>query len=787
MLRNYFLTAVRFLSKNQLHTLINTSGLAVGLSCMMVIYLFVANELTYDEFHNDIDRLYVLGEGSRDSNPDEAAYYQTVYPALPAMMEEFPEIETGTRYFDWDGHILISGTKKFMHQVHYVDSTFLQTLTFPLLQGDPATALAKKDQIVISKDVAMKFFNSADVVGQTLELENGKHYTISGVLKETPRNSTIRPEVLMTLMEKEDEEEFKEMGNWYNTIAQVVIKLKPGADPKELQQKFPDFVKRHYDPAANHRTLKIYPLADLRQSAADNETYLYGLSSIAVFILLIAVINFMNLSIAASLKRLRETGMRKLMGSSRTSILLQFFLESTLLTVVAIVLSIGIVQLTLPVLNQMLGMSLSFSARDFWNIVLVSGGLALVIGFVAGGYPALYLSAYHTASAVKGIIPNYRGRIGVRNSLVVIQFMVSVTLIIGVIVTSRQIRFMKTADLKFNRENVLVVDLSAGYKDEKAAEARLKTIEQELRNRSDVISVSRSQVVPGRYWENYNVFLPEGSDKGVSLRKAYVDHHYLETYQVKVTQGRDFSPAHSDSLHTAMINQSALKALGWTSIEGQTLRENGDKVAYKVIGVFDDFHYRSLEGNVQPLIHFFYAESDNFLNIRIAPGHTQNVVSFMEDQWKSLDSWLDFKYFFADDEFDLQYKSVERTLLRVAIFTGVAIVICCAGIFALSSIAAQQRTKEIGIRKVLGASVSGIVALLSKEFVRLVLIAVVLAIPVAWYGMSEWLKEFAYKIPLDWWIFALAGFVAVFIAVCTTGLQSLRTATINPTQSLHND
>lgn len=651
MLRNYLITAFRFLQKNRLFTCINIAGLAVSISCALLIYLYVRYEFNYDEFHDDIDRLYMLGEGSNEENPEEAAYYQTVYPALPLMLEQFPEIETGSRYFDWDAHILLVGEKRFMYQALYVDST-------------------------------------------------------------------------------------------------------------------------------------------LRESEAGNETYIYGLATVGIFILVIAIINFMNLSVATSLKRLRETGMRKLMGSTKKSIVLQFFLEACLLSCAAVVLSFGFVGGLLPSMNDILGLSLALSADNIIEAALLSAGLAIIMGLVAGGYPALYLSAYKTVNAVKGIIPNYQNKITLRNALVVVQFIVSVTMIIGVIVASHQIHFMKTADLKFNRENVLVINLDAGFKEEKVARPRLQGIINQLESKADVLSLSLSQNVPGRYRENYNRFLPEGDEKRISLRKAYVDDEYLKTYGIKLLEGRNFSrEIASDTLNKVMLNAAALTALGWKSSVGKALKENGSDQIYTVVGVFDDFHYRSLEGDVEPLIHFFFnkIEYTRFLSIRIMPDKVAGILTLLQNEWKSLDAWLGFNYFFVDEEFDAQYKGIERTLVLISFFASVAIVISCAGIFALSAITAQHRTKEIGIRKVLGASVQSIVGLLSKDFIKLVVIAMILAAPLAWYGMSLWLEDFAYKIPLDWWIFALAGAIALLVALVTTGLQSVRAALNNPVDSLRNE
>jgi putative ABC transport system permease protein len=348
---------------------------------------------------------------------------------------------------------------------------------------------------------------------------------------------------------------------------------------------------------------------------------------------------------------------------------------------------------------------------------------------------------------------------------------------------------MKTADLKFNRENVLVVNIDAGFKDEKAARPQLKSVINELRSRADIVSLSLSQNVPGRYWGNYNRFNKEDGSDGLSLRKAYVDDQYLPVYDIKVIEGRNFSDQYTDSSNAVMLNSAAVKALGWTTAVGKTLKENGDDHLYTVVGVFDDFHYRSLDGTVEPLIHFYFnkVQHVNFISLRLAPEAATHVIPELEKQWASLDSWLGLNYFFVDEEFNNQYKGIERTLLLIAIFTCVAIVISCSGIFALSAISAQQRTKEIGIRKVLGATVSNIVGLLSMDYMKLVVVAIALAAPLAGLGMSKWLEEFAYKIDLEWWIFGLAGILALLIAFLTTGFQSIKAARNNPVESLHVD
>jgi putative ABC transport system permease protein len=791
MLRNYFITAFRFLLKNQLFTSINIIGLAVSIACSMLIYMYVKNELTYDEFHADIDRLYIIGEGNNEENPEEAAYYQTVFPAFPTMAKEFPEIENGARWFDWEQHALMVDDKRFIERIHYVDTGFLQTLSFPLLYGDPAKALLKKDQIVISKQIAEKIFGIVDVVGKEIKTETGNVYSVSGVLDDIPVNSSVRPEVLVSILEKEDQKDFHQLGNWYNTIAQVVIKLKAGTDVNQLRAKLPAFVKQHYHEAAKDRILKIYPFSDLRQSESTNEKYIYGLSSIGVFILLIAIINYMNLSIAASLKRLRETGMRKIMGSGRQSIFVQFFMETSLLSILAFIVGVGFLQLMLPLINEMLSLSLQLTGSYLKDLAIICLSLTILIGLVAGGYPAFYLSSFNTVSAVKGIIPNYQNKATLRNALVVVQFVVSIAMIVGVLVTSRQIRFMKTADLKFNKENVLVAELSGGFQDEKAARRRIKGIVNELRQNADIMSISLSQNVPGRYWESYNGFTPEGQTNSIGLRQATVDDQYLSTFGINVLEGRNFSrEIPTDTLNKVMINKAAMEAMGWNSAIGKTLQPKGMDQQLTVIGVFDDFHYRSLEGNVQPLIHYYSGpegRNANFLIMKVVPEKAKGIIAFLQKEWKPLDAFTDLTYFFVDEDFNRQYRNVETTLFLIGLFAFVAIVISCSGIFALSAIAAQQRTKEIGIRKVLGASVMSVVSLLSRDFIKLVAIAVVLATPLAWYGMNEWLQDFAYRVGLEWWLFTLAGILAITIAFFTIGVQAIRAAMNNPVNSLRND
>lgn len=791
MFRNYLITAFRFLVKNQLFTAINVAGLAVSIASSMLIYLYVKNELTYDEFHADVDRLYIIGEGTKEGNEEEAAYYQTVLPMLPVMLDEFPEIESGTRYFDWEQHVLIDDDKKFIEKVLYVDKTFLQVLSFPLVSGNAATCLSQKDQIVISSAIAIKLFNSVDVIGKTIKLENGKIYSVSGVLAEVPENSSIQPDVLISLAEKEEDKEFMQMGNWYNTIAHAIVKVRDDAKLSDLRAKLPAFVKNHYDPAAKDRTLKLYPLSDLRQSETENQTFIYGLATIGFLILLIAVFNFMNLAIASSLKRLKETGLRKVMGSGKRSILLQFFMEAALLTFLATAISLGILQLSLPMVVKVLNVSLQLSAEHLLDLAMLSFILILCIGFVAGAYPANYLSSFNTVNAVKGKIPNYRNRITMRNALVVAQFAVSIAMIVGVIVASRQIHYMKSADVKFNRENVLVTSLSLGYVDEKAARTKLRGIYNALTERSDVAAISLSQNVPGRYSESYNGYFSEDHPEPVSLRQATVDQSYLDLYGIKVADGNNFSTSLSDTGRYVMINQAAADAFGWKNAVGKEIQGNGTKWKYTVIGVFDDFHYRSLEGNVQPLVHFYLKpksiDNANFLSVKLIPSKAKDIISYLEKEWKALDSYGSFSYFFVDEEFDNQYASVERTLILISFFALVAIVISCAGIFALSAIAAQQRTKEVGIRKVMGASMSDVVTLLSKDFVKLVAVAVLVAVPGAWYGMNQWLEDFAYKTDLEWWIFIVAGLAALMIAFFTIASQSVKAAVTNPVDSLRSE
>ncbi len=791
MFRNYLITAFRFLLKNQLFTTINVVGLAVSIASSMLIYLYVNNELTYDEFHADIDRIYIIGEGSKEGNEDEAAYYQTVLPLLPTMLDEIPEIESGTRYFDWEQHVLMDGNKRFIEQVLYVDKTFLEVLSFPMVAGDRHTCLASKDQIVISSVIANKLFNSTDVIGKTLKLENGKVYSVSGVLGDIPQNSSIQPDVLISLLDKENDKDFQSMGNWYNTIAHAVIKVRPEADIQVLREKLPGLVKNHYHEAAKDRVLKVYPLSNLRQSETDNQTFIYGLGTIGVLILLVAVINFMNLAIASSLKRLKETGLRKVMGSAKRSIILQFFLEAALLTFIASFISVGLLQLVLPMIDTILGVSLTLGLAQLIDLAIVSLILIFVIGFAAGVYPAGYLSSFSTVNAVKGKIPNYSRKVTLRNALVVGQFAVSIAMIIGVIVASRQIHFMKSADVKFNKEHVLVINLSTGYVDEKAARTKLRGIYNELAGRSDVAQLSLSQTTPGRYSESYNGYLGEGQSEPVSLRQATVDESYLDLYGIKLIEGSNFSRSLADSGHYVMINKAAADAYGWKSAVGKRIRGNGTKDEFTIIGVFDNFHYRSLEGSVQPLLHFYQRpksiDNANYLSLRITPAKATELLSYLENQWKTLDSYGSFSYFFVDEQFDSQYASVERTLILISFFAVVAIVISCSGIFALSAIAAQQRTKEVGIRKVMGASVTNIVALLSKEYIRLVGVAVVVAIPMAWYGMNQWLEEFAYKIEIEWWVFVLAGATAIVIALFTIGSQSVKAALNNPVDSLRNE
>lgn len=788
MITNNIIIALRNLWRQRLFSLINIAGVTVGIISITLIFLYVQHELTYNKFLKNFDRIYALEENGQ--------YPQNVFPALPVLKKEYPLIEDGTRILTWYSFWLQNGDKESNESIMHVDTGFFNVFSFPLIYGDPATALKDKHSLVLSEEVAIKLFGKTNPVGKVLQTdEEGRQYTVTGVMASIPTNSTIRPDAVASVEEIIDEEFSRNLGNWYNSFSTTFLLLKPDADPHQLELQLPDFIKRYYEKDAQDRTLALLSFETLFEKYYGNSTYVYALLWIALFILAVVSINFINLTTAVSFGRMREIAVRRVIGSSRGQLVGLFLTESLIVSLFSVVLGLSLVSFSIESVNKALHLELSFNPFHNWPLLACLAGVIFILGLCAGVYPALRLATAKLGNAIKGekAKPG-AGAFRLRNSLIVMQFVIAVVLIVSSITVFQQVHYMKTADLHFDKDNVLIADLALDYRDPKQAQQQINRILDKLKTYTKVKSYSITSVIPGHYFENYNSFYPaEDQSRQIRLRHSEVDEGYLDTYGIKLLEGRNFSSQlATDTLeHSVMINEAAMKALGWTDIQDKSLKANGTDAAFKVIGVMDDFHYQSLENEVEPLLHAFTGpisvENKHYLGLRIAPGSAREVIGFLEGEWKQIASRKPFSYFFVDEDFNRQYEALERTLLLIAVFTVVTILIACAGIFGLTVLISQWRVKEIGVRKVLGASVSSIVGLLSKDFLLLVFFAFVIGAPLAWYAAHTWLKDFAYPTPVSWWFFGLAGFLALAIALVTISVQGIRAATANPIKALRSE
>jgi len=787
MLWNYIKIAWRNLGRRKLFAAVNILGLTVGLTCVAFLYLCVQQMLSRDKFHDHLSRIFLVQTNDADQN---------VFPLLDAMLQDFPQVQNGTRILNWDAPWIAYKNKEVSEAVTYVDTGFLHVFTFPLKYGNTATALKDKSSIVLSAEVADKLFGRENPLGKEISFADKRRFIVSGVMKPIPPNSSIQPAVLLWNKHLTDNPGFASMADWYNTFTSVYVLLRSEKDKALVETQLKKVVATRFAESERGRALKLLPYGEVAKKYGNLNFgfYVYGLACIAVLILLLVTINLVNLNMAVSFTRVQEVGVRKALGSGRGAILFQFFTEVGLTVGIALILAWGAACVLLPVMNdQVSGLQLTIPMLFSLPFITmwILAGIALTV--IAGGYPAWYISALKLVNTIQGKLKGSPQKAFSRQALIVAQFIIAVLFITGSLVMRQQLQYMKHGDVGFNKEQVLTVNLDLDFKDTAQARSGINHLIQELKQHTAVNSISTCQRVPGLFWENYNTFLPtDEENKEASMRQTYVDDGFVPTFGIRLLQGRNFSADIASDDKTVLINETAMKAFGWTSINGKSLRPKGGKEAYRVIGVTGDYHYRSLEGSVQPLIHFFggkTAMKDGFsyLNIAVKPGQASTVIALLKNAFVGIPSRREFTYAFADEVFNEQYKRTEGILSLVSIFTMVSILIACAGIFALVALAAQQRTREIGIRKVLGASISSIVALLSKDIMKLVGIAILLGGPLAWWVMNRWLQDFAYRITIPWWLLAGAGVSAVLIALFTVSLQSVKAALMNPTKALRTE
>lgn len=789
MFKNYLKIAWRNLWRNKVFSFINVLGLTVGLTACFFIFLYVHFELSYDKFHTKGDRIYQVTCDIK--TPSETIRGGiTPWTFGPNIQHDFPEVEAFAR-FRGANLLVKKGNVSFQEERSlFADSSIFRVFDFKLLKGDPATALKDVNNIVLSKSAVKKYFGEADPIGQTVLLTGDlTPATVTGVIADMPENSQIKADLLVSMSSLTKMNPGLDR-SWGNFGAMTFLLLKPNTNAAALVAKFPDFIERHNGnerrEAKMFYTLGLEPLQKIYLYSTRDAyekgsiTNVYIFSVIAIFILFIACINFINLTTARSVERAKEIGIRKVVGATKQELIRQFIGECVLLCLIAFVLTVILFAALLPMFNLLAGKTISTGLWANGWYVLALFASAVTIGLLAGIYPALVLSSFKPVTVLKGRFATGTKGIFLRKGLVVTQFAISIALIIGTIIVYLQMHYMQNKDLGFAKSQMIVIDTHG----DPAREA----LKEAVAGLPKVNSVSMSVGIPGgdnngAYSEIQN---KQGEMQVANLDLYDVDYNYLKQYNIKVVAGRAFSRDFgTDTTHAMIINETAAKLFGYATPEealGRSFRQWGREGV--IIGVIKDFHFRSLQENIKPLTMRLEPHDCDMLSVSVAGGDLSGTIRAMESKWRALMPNRPFNYFFLDEFFDKQYRTEERFGKLFFNFALLAIMISCLGLLGLASYSAVQRTREIGIRKVMGASVSDIVNLLSRDFLKLVLISFVIATPVAWYFMHKWLQVFAYRISIGWWVFAVSGIIALLIAIGTISYQALKAALADPVKSM---
>jgi putative ABC transport system permease protein len=787
MLRNYITTGVRYLLRNPVYAVINVFGLSIGVTCALLILLFIKNEFSYDDFHANGDRLYRLVFEFSDPEGRVRSPQMTA-PVGPDMAAEFPEVAGYVRFtHPENGFFTYEGKTYSAEEVMYADSTLFGMFSFELLRGDPGQALAAPYSLVIGEELAGAMFGAEDPIGKTVRWNNRDELTITGVVRHPPSNSHVQFSSLISFSSRyRDPNSFMD---WNGGMQYYhYLELVPGADPAELEKKFPEFMDRKinylYKKGGASISAFLQPFADIHlHSGFTGEIgptgsmgTIYVYSAIALFILFIACINFMNLTTAMATKRAREVGMRKIFGAGRPALMRQFLGESVLMSFVALVIALILVEILLPSYDRIVQRGLVLYQWGNLDLLLGIPVIILGVGLLAGWYPALYLSAYRPVVVLKGIFRGIKGYAGLRNSLVFFQFAISIVLIICTLVIYAQLGYIRSLDVGYRKDNILVLSFTSDSFKRRATE-----LKEKLAELPDVIRTTATSEVPGNGFTS-NGYRPEGYDRWITFNAVDVDPDYVSTLGLQVLSGRSFSRDFPTDKEAYMVNQTLARQLNWDDPVGKTLYRNGN---HPIIGVVRDFQFASVHQEIGPLVFTMNPFIGyNYLLVRYHTANLPALIDKISEIWRGADPNEPFEYTFLDDEFDLVYsseKQMSRLLLYVAVL---AILIACMGLFGLALYNTEQSTREIGVRKVFGSTVSGVVRLLSGRFTRYVVLANLLAWPVAYLIIRKYMQMYAYRISFPAWIFLVTALIVYLVALLTIAYQSYRAGTTNPGDTL---
>lgn len=802
MWKNYFKIAYRSLLKQKGYTFINLTGLAVGMACCLLIVLYVQDELSYDRYHQNAENIYRVLHSYR--SPEDAATLPSPTPEEfqvwgnapvgPALANDFPEVEKVVQFMSPKSLLLQWQDKRFQEEnVVFIDPAVFELFSFKLLSGNPETALLSPNSIILSETAARKYFGEENPLGKAIIVENEEPLEVTGVMENIPANSQLQFDILIStnayLEARPDI--FK---SWGYVDFYTYFQLAEGASIANLEEKIPAFLERNNTTEEGY-TIAFEPMLDayLHSQAARQPgptgslTNVYIFSCIAVFILLVACINFMNLATARSMERAKEVGVRKVIGANKRGLMYQFLTESVLLSLLAAVVAVGLALLAFPAVEMLSGKTFTQEKLLSPQALLLMLGISLIVGLLAGSYPAWVLTRFQPARVLKGVFKSSSSGIALRKGLVVVQFCISMVLISGTIIVFSQLNHLRSRNLGFQQEQMLVIDFGG----DDAVVRKIETIKQELEDHPSVLSVSASRSVPGDFIPNAGtrVQSQEGSMRFEIPLIYEVDVDFIPQYEIEVVAGRPFSrnfPA--DTAQSLILNEAAVQLYGYADpreIIGKRFGQWGREGT--VVGVVKDFNFQSLHTAVEPLTMRLSSSALGRLSLRVQSDNLPATIAELEKTWSQIAPHRPFLYSFLDESFNRQYQADLRFGQIFSVFAGLAIFIACLGLLGLTAYTAQQRTKEIGIRKVLGASVVSIVSLLSKDFIKLILIAAFIAIPVAWYAMHKWLQDFPYRIDIPLWVFFAAGIVTAIIAFLTISYQAIKAAIANPVKNLRTE
>lgn len=811
MFKNYLKIAFRNLAKNKVFSAINITGLATGIGCFVLIALYVTDELSFDRFNEKAERIF------RISSDIKFGGAETRYPFTSDMMgqifkKDFPEVEDYTRIYTSSGSKLIKKDNAFINEekVGHVDSTFFNIFTLPAIAGDTKTALDEPNTVVITETTAKKYFGTADAIGKIVETNDNTKtlYKVTAVIKDIPSNAHFNFDFLFSMKNVEYPWGLLMSHNFHTYLL-----LKEGTDLNAFEKRSLDqYVDKYVLPEANQAfgissmeefersgnrlAYSLTPMLDIHLysgrpfelSSGGNIRYVYIFSLVAVFILLIACINFMNLTTARSTNRAKEVGIRKVLGTGKKDLITQFLSESTVMALIATLLGIGMVLLALPLFNSVAGKSMQTGNLFTPIFIVFLLLLPFVVGLLAGSYPAFFLSSFKPILVLKGKLKTGGANSGLRSMLVVFQFVTSIVLIIGTIIIYRQLNYIQSKDLGYAKEQVLIINNA--YTLGRNAEA----FKQEMLQQPGVENGTLSGYLPTPSSRSDNLFSssPQLDIKsGFTMQNWSVDHDYIPTLGMELVAGRNFSKAFGTDSLAVILNETTAKSLGYDDPIGKYVYaaddpETNETTKYTIIGVVKDFHFESMKRDIGKL-GLFLRRNTGMASFKINAANASQVIKIAEQKWKAISPQMPFNYWFLDADFNRVYDAEQRVGKIALSFSVLAIMIACLGLFGLAAYIAEQRTKEIGIRKVLGASATSLVAMLSKDFLKLVLISSVIAFPLAWWSMKTWLQDFAYRIEIGWWVFVAAGVIAIFIALITVSFQAIRAALANPVKSLRTE